>query len=109
MAAALYPGLMAAAPEMFAAVLALSLVILAALIFDPLQLLNWPSGQREEPAVEEREWRYQQNQERNRKTAEVDRLLDKVAHGGLSSLSNSERTRLEKLSRELYGRGNAQP
>jgi membrane associated rhomboid family serine protease len=103
-AAAMYPALFFAAPWMFAGVLALSLVILLVLIFDPLHLTNWDWSPNEEPAGGERLRRYQENSERNKKAAELDELLDKVARDGIQSLSASRRKRLEQLSAELYGR-----
>ena len=102
--AALYPSLIFAAPRMFSAVLILSLVILLVLIFDPLHLLNWPFAEREVPVGGERSRRYQENSERNKKTAEMDELLDKVNRNGIQGLSKSQRKRLEQLSKELYGR-----
>jgi membrane associated rhomboid family serine protease len=103
-AAALYPQLFFAAPGMFAGVLGLSLMILLALIFDPLHMLKWPFEPKEEPMGGERARRYQENAERNQKTAELDELLDKVARAGMQRLSSSQRKRLEQLSAELYGR-----
>ena len=101
-AAAMYPALIFAAPWMFAGVLAL--VILWVLIFDPLHLASWDFGSKEVPAAGERLRRYQENSERNKKMAELDGLLDKVADNGIQSLSNAQRKKLEQLSQELYGR-----
>jgi membrane associated rhomboid family serine protease len=106
-AAALYPSLIFAAPRMFAGVLILSVVILLALIFDPLHLLSLPFSEREEPVGGERSRRYQENSERNKKVAEMDGLLDRVSRSGIQSLSKSQRKRLEQLSTELYGRSEA--
>jgi len=103
-ATAMYPGLVFAAPGMFAGVLSLSLVILLVLILDPLHLLDRSSGEKPVAIGGERERRYEENRERNEKAAEMDALLDKVARDGMPSLSNSQRKRLEQLSRELYGR-----
>lgn len=103
-ATALYPQLIFAAPWMFAGVLALSLVILSCLVFDPLHRLSFHSGPRELPPGGERARRYQENSDRNRKMAELDGLLDRVARDGMPGLSNLQRRRLEQLSRELYGR-----
>lgn len=102
-AAAMYPRLIAAAPWMFAGVLSLSLLILLLLIFDPLQLLKLPFEHKEEAPGGERVRRYQENDARNRKLAEMDALLEKVARDGIQSLSNSQRKKLQQLSQELYG------
>jgi hypothetical protein len=103
-AAALYPQLIFAEPRMFAGVLGLSLLILFILILDPLHLVKWPFQRKEEPVGGERARRYQENSVRNQKMTELDGLLEKVARGGMPSLSNSQRKRLEQLSKELYGR-----
>ena len=105
-AVALYPSLMTASPAMFAGVLLLSILILVATIFDPLQLIEKRLEEvtsRERPAGSERFRRYDEVRERNRKIKEIDRLLDKVAASGMQSLSKSERERLDKLSKELHG------
>lgn len=103
-ATAMYPQLIFAEPWMFAGVLCLSLLILGILIFDPLQLLKWPFEHKEEPAGGERMRRYRENNARNKKAAELDELLDKVARDGIQSLSESQRKQMEQLSKELYGR-----
>ncbi len=103
-ATALYPGLIFAAPWMFAAVLGLSLIILIVLTFDPLHLLNLRIERNDSPAGEERSRRYAENRERNKKIAQIDKLLDKVQQVGIQKLSNSERKLLDQLSEELYGR-----
>ena len=100
---ALYPRSVSAAPWMFATVWTLSLVILAVLVFDPLNLMKWPLETKEEPKGGERDRRYQENRERNQKLAQMDGLLDKVARNGIQSLSTSQRQQLEQLSKELYG------
>ena len=71
------------------------------MIFDPLGL--WKSRVVESDARfgGERERRYAENRTRSEKTAEVDRLLDKVGKHGLQSLSDAERKRLEQLSKEV--------
>ena len=103
-ATALYPELIFAEPGMFAGVLCLSLLILSILILDPLHLIKWPFERKEEPFGGERSRRYQENRERNKRIAEMDGLLDKVAREGMQSLSHSQRNRLEQLSKELYKR-----
>jgi membrane associated rhomboid family serine protease len=102
-ATAMYPRLVLAAPWMFATVLALSMAILAVLIFDPGHILgfrwsNYSPGN-------ERSREYDENRERNRKIAEIDRLLDKVSKEGVERLSESERKKLSVLSKEIYGSG----
>jgi membrane associated rhomboid family serine protease len=103
-AAGLYPDMISAAPGMFAIVLGLSLVILAALIFIP----HYPAdrglakNEKDAPVGDERWRRYQANRERNGKQLELDALLEKTARDGIQSLSDSERERMERLSRELY-------
>ena len=101
-ATAMYPQLIFAEPWMFATVLCLSLLILCFLIFDPLQLSKLPFERKEEPVGGERVRRYRENNEWNTKVAEMDELLDKVARDGIQSLSNSQRKRMEQLSKELY-------
>ena len=51
---------------------------------------------------EERVRRYQENQIKNKKTDEVDELLEKISSKGIESLSAAERKKLETLSKELY-------
>lgn len=104
-ATAMYPHMIFAAPWMFAGVMCLSLLILWALIFDPFEILNVDFVRQRAPAGGERERRYQENSERNKKAAEMDALLDKVSREGMQSLSNSQRNKLQQLSRELYGEG----
>jgi hypothetical protein len=88
---------------MFAAVLGLSTAILLVLLLDPLRLLERRVKREDAPAGSERFRRYEENRRRNEKLAEIDRLLDKVARDGLQSLSRSERTTLERLSKEIHG------
>ena len=104
-ATAMYPGLIFEQPWMFATVLVLSLVILGILIFDPLQLWKWPFEEKVEPVGGERARRYRENNDRNKKIAELDQLLEKVAKDGIQSLSSSQRKQMESLSRDLHGRG----
>jgi len=101
-ATALYPDMISAAPGMFATVLGLSLVILAALIFVPHYSADLAFWKKDEPMGGERARRYQENAGRNEKMAELDGLLDKIAKEGISSLSAAERERMEQLSKELY-------
>jgi hypothetical protein len=103
-ATGMHPTIATSNPLLFTVVLAISGIILFALIFDPLQLLERRIIQREQPAGDQRYHRYDEARERNRKMAEIDRLLDKVAKAGIDSLSKSERGRLERLSREMAGR-----
>lgn len=103
-AVALHPHIVEASPILFAVVLGISLSILCLLIFDPLQLLERRVFQSERPKGDERYQRYDEAKERNRKMAEIDRLLEKVSRGGIHNLSSSERKRLEQLSREVGGR-----
>jgi hypothetical protein len=78
---------------------------LLVLIFDPLHLLDRSSDEKPVAIGGERERRYEENRDRNEKTAEMDALLDKVARDGMPSLSNWQRKRLEQLSKDLYGQG----
>lgn len=108
-AVAMYPRLVFAAPWMFAAVLGLSVTILGALIFAPAHIwdLRWNLPRRSpgnQPTREEDD-----NRERNRKMAEIDRLLDKVSKEGVGKLSESERKKLSGLSKEIYGDGAGGP
>lgn len=102
-ATALYPRLVLAAPWMFVVVLGLSVTILMVLLFDPAHLLDfrWDSSYRS--PGDERSREYDENRERNRKMAEMDRLLDKVSKKGVEKLSESERKKLSGLSKEIYG------
>src|ERR1043166_7064725 len=100
-AAALYPSLVFATPKMFCVVLGISIAILLIVVFEPFHRLNFQFGSREDPVGGERERRYAENRQRNRKLAEVDRLLDKVSEQGIHSLSDSERKKLDELSKEL--------
>jgi hypothetical protein len=100
-ATGLYPKWVFAAPWMFAAVLGLSLIILFALIFDPLHLSEWRMARTDSPAGDERSRRYAHNRARNKRLARMDELLDKVSKGGIQDLSISERKELDQLSREL--------
>ncbi len=79
----------------------LSLAILLLLIFDPLQLLKQRLKLTEVPKGNIRFQHYEANRERNRKMAEIDRLLDKISAEGLHSLSRFEREQLDQLSREV--------
>lgn len=101
-ATGLYPNMIFAEPAMFALVLGLSLAILAALIFMPHYSADRKFGRKDEPEGGERDRRYQENASRNEKVSELDGLLDKVAKQGIASLSDSERERMEQLSKELY-------
>jgi Rhomboid family len=102
-ATAMFPRLVLAAPWIFLAVLGLSVAILAALIFVPAHLadLRWNFPNR--TPGNERSREYDENRERNRKMAEMDRLLDKVSKDGVEKLSESERKKLSALSKEIYG------
>jgi len=93
-----------ATPGMFALVLGLSVVILLALVFLPHYKADRRFGKNEKdaPVGDERWRRYQENRERNNKQLELDALLEKTARDGLQSLSDSERERMEQLSKELY-------
>jgi len=104
-ATAMYPHLIFAAPWMFATVMGLSLLILYLLIKDPLHLLERTLF-KESPITggDERTREYEENRVRRLKKEEIDRLLDKVASGGMKSLSASERRKLEELSGKVYGR-----
>ncbi len=55
------------------------------------------------PCVEERFQDNGYNRDRNRKISEIDRLLDKVSVHGVQSLSESERKKLDQLSKEMRG------
>jgi hypothetical protein len=103
-ATCLQPRLVLAAPWLFAAVLILSLLILAALIFDPLQFWERHFSGGSQPRGHERFRHYEENRARNKKLSEIDRLLEKVSTKGIQSLSSSERKTLERLSKEVGGR-----
>ncbi len=100
-ATAMYPSLVFAAPWMFLAVLGLSVVILLVLIFDPGHMLEFRWSNRSPGNERSRE--YDENRARNRKISEMDRLLDKVSKEGVGKLSESERKKLSRLSKEIYG------
>lgn len=102
-ATALYPGLIFASPGLFATVLVLSVVVLLALIFDPLKFLGRRVDSHDVPLAGDRARRYTENRRNNEKMTEINRLLDKIAEQGIHSLSASERKRLETLSKELPG------
>jgi membrane associated rhomboid family serine protease len=104
LSAAMYPGLIFAAPWMFVGVISLSLVILMVLIFDPAHLLAHHLNLTRSKPGNARSREYDENHGRNQKKAEIDRLLDKVAKNGMDKLSDSERKRLGELSKEVYGR-----
>ena len=103
-ATALYPSMIAAQPWMFASVLGLSVIIMGILVKDPWHLLerrlDFGKGG---PGVEEKFRDYDYNRDRNRKISEIDRLLDKVSIHGVQSLSESERKKLDRLSKEMRG------
>ncbi len=107
-AACLYPEMIFAAPAMFATVLMLSGLILLVLIFDPWHRLErrlQPDSPADfGPGGDERTRDYAANRTRRLKKEEIDRLLDKVAEGGIQKLSTAERKRLDELSKEVYGR-----
>ena len=100
----MYPRLVFASPWMFALVIGLSVAILLVLILGPLHLLERRFDRVETPAAGERDRRYAENRARNRKLAEIDQLLEKVSGQGIQSLSDSERKRLEQLSKEISNR-----
>ena len=102
-ATVMYPRLVLAAPWMFLAVMGLSIVILVVLIIVPAHIadLRWNAPNRSPTNGRSRE--YDANRERNRKMAEIDRLLDKVSKEGVEKLSESERKKLSGLSKEIYG------
>jgi membrane associated rhomboid family serine protease len=102
-ATVLYPQLVLAAPRMFATVLGLALTILALLIFIPAHKINFPRFSHTRSPGNGRSRVYDENRERNRKMAEIDRLLDKVSKEGVDKLSESERKKLSGLSKEIYG------
>lgn len=105
-ATGMYPEMMTANPAMSAAVIILSVGVLLATVFDPLRLMERvlaPDSDRDRPTGNERFRRYDEARRRNRRLAEIDRLLDKVAAGGIDSLSKADRERLEKLSHEERG------
>jgi hypothetical protein len=102
-ATAIYPQLVFAAPWMFASVTVLSLIVLLVLIFDPAHLLEGSLKFSKTSPGDRRSKEYDENIERNQKKAEIDRLLDKVAQKGIDKLSNSERKKLDELSKEIYG------
>lgn len=107
-ATVLYPHLITAhlitvAPWLFATVILLSLVVLLFLILDPLHVLKLDLTGKIDPSVGgERERRYIENQRRNKKIEDLDKLLEKVAQKGMQSLSSSERAKMEQLSKEIY-------
>lgn len=103
-ATALYPRMIFAAPGMFATVLTISVVILLALIFDPMHLLERSVNFEERSRGDERSREYDENRVRNRKKEEIDKLLDKVSREGIDKLSRFERKMLDELSKEIYGR-----
>jgi membrane associated rhomboid family serine protease len=102
-ATVLYPQMVFAAPLMFATVLVLALGILFYLIRDPGGVLEFQLGAGREHQGNQRYQRYDEARERREKLEEIDRLLDKVAAHGIGSLSNAERQRLERLSKEVGG------
>jgi hypothetical protein len=102
-ATVMYPEMVSVQPWMFAAVLSLSTIILVTLIGNPLQLLGQAFSEEPGHFGGERGRRYAENRRRNEKTAQLDKLLDKVAKNGIHSLSTAERKTLNQLSRELHG------
>ena len=105
-ATALYPSMMTASPALYAGAIVLSLLILVLTAFDPFHLLERrmeSAVERNRPVGNERFQRYDEARQRNRKIEEIDRLLDKVAAGGMASLSTAERERLDRLSKEIRG------
>ena len=86
-ATALYPPMIAAQPAMFATLLGLSFLIPFLLGKDPWHLLERKLEYgKEAPGVDERFRDYDCHRNQNRKMAETDRLLDKVAQQGGQSL-----------------------
>jgi membrane associated rhomboid family serine protease len=102
-ATVLYPHMVFAAPVLFVTVLVLALGILYYLIRDPGGVLEFQLGAGREHQGNQRYHRYDEARERREKLEEIDRLLDKVAAHGIGSLSNADRQRLERLSKEVGG------
>jgi membrane associated rhomboid family serine protease len=104
-AAALYPQLIFAEPWLFLTVILMSSGVLALLILDPLRFWNFRITDKVNASIGgERERRYDENNKQNQKITELDKLLDQVARGGINSLSKAQRTKMEQLSTELYGK-----
>jgi membrane associated rhomboid family serine protease len=103
-AAVLEPSLVFASPWMFLAVLALSMVMLWFLIIHPGDLLALNLQINRQSPGSSRSREYDENQKMNSKKTEMDRLLEKVSRQGIKKLSNSDRKRLDELSKEIYGR-----
>ena len=103
-AVVLEPSLVFASPWMFMAVLTLSIVMLWFLIIHPADLLALNLQINRQSPGNSRSREYEENQKMNSKKAEMDRLLEKVSRQGIKKLSNSDRKRLDELSKEVYGR-----
>lgn len=101
LAATVNPHAVGASPWMFFAASVLAVVILCILIFDPGNLLESRFHFENRSPGNARSREYDENRALNEKKAEIDRLLDKVAQKGIEKLSNSERKRLDALSKEI--------
>jgi membrane associated rhomboid family serine protease len=101
LAATVNPHAVGASPWMFFAASVLAVVILCILIFDPGILLESRFHFENRSPGNARSREYDENRALNEKKAEIDRLLDKVAQKGIEKLSNSERKRLDALSKEI--------
>jgi membrane associated rhomboid family serine protease len=100
-ATALHPWIVAESPRMYAGVMGVSAVILLVTWLDPMHLLEERCVHRRQPQGSKRYQRYDENRERVRKMAEMDRLLDKVSANGIHALSKADRATLERLSKEI--------
>ena len=103
LAAMLDPAATFAVPWMFYTALGLSVAISCFFIFNPRQLSQRSANSDVTSPGNARAREYDENQGLNEKKSEMDRLLDKVSREGIGKLSDSERKRLDELSREVYG------
>ena len=92
-----------AEPWKFYTALGLAAAISCYFIFNPRQLSFRPLNPEPFSPGSARAREYDANQGLNEKKSEMDRLLDKVSREGIGKLSDSERKRLDELSREVYG------
>jgi hypothetical protein len=93
------PATVLARPVFFAVMLGIAVVLVYLLVRNPNVFLGSLFGSpHREYKANIRYQRYDEARERTEKKAELDRLLDKIASNGITSLSRTEKARLEELS-----------
>lgn len=92
-----------ASPLLFAGSFAFAAVCLYALSRDPMGISSLLfSAKRQNPADDLRSREYDEAIERKKERDEVDRILDKIAAKGISSISTRERATLNRMSQKVH-------